>query len=51
MSQIRFDNLGGPLLGPLLSLGIGFEFRRRGPTMEAARWIGLERNDVSTPRT
>jgi hypothetical protein len=26
MAQIRFDNLGGPLLGPLLSLGIGFGF-------------------------
>jgi hypothetical protein len=26
MAQIRLDNLCGPLIGPLLSLGMGFGF-------------------------
>jgi hypothetical protein len=50
MAQIRFDNLGGPLLGPILSLGMGFGFRRRGPAKEAVRPIGLETKALSTPR-
>lgn len=31
MVQIRFDNLRGPLLGPLLSLGMGFGFPETRP--------------------
>ena len=43
MVQIRFDNLCGPLVGPLLSLGIGFRFRRRGPAREPLGRMVLKR--------
>jgi hypothetical protein len=46
MVQIRFDNLCGPLFGPLLSPGMGFGFPETRPHRgsRAADWSG---NDVT----